>query len=212
MPGNREVTTQIPQAPGLRRDRKEPLLCPLYFCYNHKWKRKQTSCTEIIIVHLASIFLYCNVQKQAWNAKRTPGWRVPTSFSNLPAALCERRARSRSRIYSKVAVLGCFFSLQVLPDHGWRTTTAMYAVGSVRALTSSTSSRLCIFFLLWHAIFLSVPGIPTHHHSHTSVTLSHPSDKHRCFSPAVLPKACTEYCTTFFISQKLIQQVKMQYM
>lgn len=212
MPGNWEVTTQIPQAPDLRRDQKRASPVSFIFLLQPQMKKEADFLPEIITVHLASIFLYCNVQKQAWNAKRTPGWRVPTSFSNLPVALCERRARSRSRIYSKVAVLGCFFSLQVLPDHGWRTTTAMYAVGSVCALTSSTSSHLRIFFLLWHAIFLSTPGIPTHHHSRTSVTLSHPSDKHRCFSPAVLPKACTEYCTTFFISQKLIQQVKMQYM
>lgn len=47
-------------------------------------------------------FFTCNFQKQDWNGKGTNRWWIPTLFSYLPAV-------SRSRIYSKGAVLGCFF-------------------------------------------------------------------------------------------------------
>lgn len=54
-------------------------------------------------------FFTCNFQKQDCNGKGTNRWQILTLFSYLPAVLCEHRARNRSRIYSKGAVLGCFF-------------------------------------------------------------------------------------------------------
>ena len=125
------------------------------------------------------------------------------------------RAQSKKQVKNiqQGSCLGLFLSLQMLTDNGWRTTTAVPDTGSIYVLNASTS-----FFPHTLPSYSSCYGMPFFSQClgamHTIILpplLHYPTlliNMSGCFSPAVLPKTLTEYCTIFVIFQKLFQQAK----